>query len=276
MVSLLAMVVLAILLMALAVRGMADLFGFQLPPGPGTPTLTAERMAVLGPITWYLLKGVQINGSATTDAGNTPTTNLRHGLLMGLRTADGLAANYNPTGSDGSQLVQGFLWESRDTIDTDGLTVNPTAQIVIAGYVRSSQLLLLDEQCRRQMQGRFIFDDRIPGAQGGARQTIAKTANYNVVASDSDSRFTNTGAAGSVQFTLPAVAKGARFFFYATAAQTLEVSAPSAILLVGGSAHTNITFSTGGAIVGAWVVVEADDSGAFWIAQYGGGTATLS
>lgn len=268
--------VLVVLFALLAVRGMADLFGFQLPPGPGTPILTGERMAVLGPITWYLLKGVQINGSATTDAGNTPATNLRHGLLMGLRNADGLAANYSPAAADGTELVQGFLWESRDTVDTDNLTVNPTAQIVIAGYVRSSQLLLLDEQARRQMQGRFIFDDRIPGLQGGVRHTVPQTANYNVQATDNDTRFTNTGATGAVQFTLPAVQKGLRFEFYATAAQTLEVSATSAILLVGGAAKTNITFSTGGAILGAWVTVEADDTGTKWIAKYAGGTATLS
>ena len=271
--------ILAFVFAALVLRqGMADMFGFQLPPGPGTPTLTSERMAVLGPITWYLLKGVQINGSTATDASNTPTTNLRHGLLMGQRTADGLASNYQPNGTDGSQLVEGFLWESRDTTDTDGISVNPTGQIVIAGYVRSSQLLLLDEQARRQMQGRFIFDDRIPGVIGGYRQTLAKTAAYNVVAgTDNDTIFTTTGAAGAVQFTLPAVAKGNRFRFVNTVAQTMEVSGPANTLVVAGNAAaTNLTFSTGGAEIGAWVDVFADETGAKWLTMYGNGTATIS
>lgn len=257
---------------------MADLFGFSLPPGPGSPVLTGERMAVLGPMTWYLLKGGQVNGSVATDATNTPMTNLRHGLLMGQRTADGMLSNYNPAGADGTQLVQGFLWESRDTIDTDGLTINPTCQIVIAAYVRASQLLLLDEQARRQMQGRFTFDDRIPGVLGGYRQTLAKTAAYNVVAGqDNDTIFTTTAAAGAVQFTLPAPARGNRFRFVNTVAQTMEVSGPAGTLVVANNAAaTNITFSTAGAQIGAYVEAFCDDTGTKWLTIYGNGTATIS
>ena len=88
---------------------MADNFGYSAMPGAAVAALTTERNAILGPITWYLLKGVVINGSASSDASNTPTTELRHGLLMGLPTSDGFAANYGPNATDGSQLVAGFF-----------------------------------------------------------------------------------------------------------------------------------------------------------------------
>lgn len=248
---------------------MADLFGYSLPPGPGAVVATTERMAVLGPITWYLLKGGLINGSVATDAGNTPTTELRHGLLMAQRTSDGLLTNYSPLSADGSQLVQGFLWESRTTIDNDGLTVNRTCQIVIAAYARASQLLLLDEQARRQMQGRFILDDRIPGVIGGYRQTLAKTANYTVVAGqDNDTIFTTTGATGEVDFTLPAAAVGNRFRFVNTVGQTMKVIAPAGKLICfNNAAATSITFSTAGNLIGAIVEIVCDDTGTKWIAS---------
>lgn len=248
---------------------MADLFAGTDLPGPGAVSITNERSALLGPITWYLLKGIVINGTAASDAGNTPTTELRHGLLMGQRTSDGFYANYNPQGTDGTQNVHGFLWEARTTIDTDGLTVNRTAQLVVAAYVRASQLILLDEQARRQMQGRFIFDDRLPGVIGGFRQTLAKTANYAVVAgADNDTIFTTTGNAGAITFTLPAAAVGNRFRFVNTVGQNMTVTAAAGKLITfNNAAATSVTFSTAGNLIGGAVEIVCDDTGTKWIAH---------
>lgn len=263
---------------------MADQFGYSAMPGAGVASLTTERNAILGPITWYLLKGVVVNGAASSDAGNTPTTELRHGLLMGLRTSDGFAANYGPNATDGTQLVAGFLWEPRTTIDTDGNTVNRPAQIVIAGYVQASQLLLLDEQARGQMQGRFIFDDRVAYTPPEFFQTVAKTANYNVVASsqgvqgDSGTHFTTTGNAAAIVFTLPAVAKGNRFRFTNTVGQNMTVTGPANTLVTfNNAAATNVAFTTAGNLIGATVDVVADETGAKWIVMpRGANTMTVS
>lgn len=267
MMSLLLMSALALVVAVLAGLRMADLFGSTLLPGPGAVSITNERSALLGPITWYLLKGVVINGSASSDAGNTPTTELRHGLLMGMRTADGFAGNYGPTATDGTQVVAGFLWEARSTIDNDGLTVNRTGQLVIAGWVRATQLILLDEQARRQMQGRFIFDDRSCGVIGGYRQTLPKTANYTVVAgTDNDTLFTTTGAGGEVDFTLPAPAVGNRFRFYNTVDQVMKVIAPAGKLVAfNNAAATSVAFSTAGQKIGGAFEVVADDTGSKWL-----------
>lgn len=260
---------------------MADLFAGTALPGPGAVSITQERMALLGPITWYLLKGIVINGSAATDAGNTPTTELRHGLLMGQRTSDDFFAHYQPNGTDGTQNCQGFLWEARTTIDSDGNTVNRSAQLVIAAYVRTSQLLLLDEQARRQMQGRFIFDDRLCGVIGGYRQTLAKTADYAVVGgTDNDTHFTTTGAAGAVNFTLPAVAKGNRFRFTNTVGQNMTITAPAGKLVaLNNAAATSVAFSTAGQLIGGSMEIVADETGTKWLAlnqSAGANTVTVA
>lgn len=258
---------------------MADQFGYSGMPGPSPVSITNERTAILGPITWYLLKGIVIKGSATVDAGNIPTTELRHGLLLGQRTADGFHANYAPNAVDGTQVVQGFLYEPRRTIDDDGLTVDRPAQMVIAGYVKANQLLLLDEQARAQMSGRFIFDDRLQGSSPDFLTTVAKTAAYTVVAGqDNGTHFTTTGAVGAVPFTLPAPAKGNRFRFTNTVAQTMSVTGPAGSLITfNNAAATSVTFSTAGQLIGATVEIVPDDTGTKWIVlPHGANTMTVA
>src|SRR5262245_32110794 len=46
---------------------------------------------------------------AARDAGNTVTTLLRSGLLLGKITASGLLKEWNPTGTDGSEVIYGVL-----------------------------------------------------------------------------------------------------------------------------------------------------------------------
>jgi hypothetical protein len=257
----------------------ADNYGYSAMPGPTAASMTTERTALLGPITTYLLKGIVIKGSATTDAGNTPTTELRHGLLLGARNADGYHAHYNPVATDGTQLCQGFLFESRTTLDSDGNTVDRPAQMVIAGYVDPTYLSLVDEQARRQLAPRMYFDDRLVGANGGYNQTIPKTANYTVnTANDNNTHFTTTGAAGAVTFTLPAVAKGARFRFTNTVGQNMTVAGPAGTLVTfNNAAATSVTYSTAGQLIGGTIEIVANDDGTKWIViPHGANTITVA
>jgi hypothetical protein len=57
------------------------------------------------------------------------------------------------------------------------------------------------------------------------RTISAKTTNYNVVDGDSRTFFTNEGAGGTVNFTLPTAAARKEYTFYIQAAQTLTVTA---------------------------------------------------
>jgi len=47
--------------------------------------------------------------STAADAGNTVTTVLRQGLLLGKITTSGKLKEWNPTGTDGSQYIYGIL-----------------------------------------------------------------------------------------------------------------------------------------------------------------------
>lgn len=246
---------------------MADIYAYSGLPGPSSAETTSERNALLGPASSYLLKGVVIKGSAASDAGNSPTTELRHGLLMGKRATDGYYAHYAPNATDGTQVTEGFLFEARRTIDTTGNTVDRVGQIVVAGHARASQVLLLDQQARAQLFGRMTFDDDLVGNQCGWKQVLAKTANYTVVAADNNTIFTNQGASGAVTFTLPTIAKGLRYRFFAEANQNLIVASAAGDTLVvfNDAAADSIAFQTANEIIGGAIEVYANADATKWL-----------
>lgn len=94
----------------------------------------------------------------------------------------------------------------------------------------------------------------------------AKTANYTVGSVATDvigTIFTNRGAAGAVTFTLPAPTQGQYYFFSSVVAQTMTISAGSAIAIsINNAACTSIAFSTASQQIGSLAVAWAD--GANW------------
>lgn len=100
------------------------------------------------------------------------------------------------------------------------------------------------------------------------RTVTAKTTDYTLTAADSGGMFTTTGAAGAVNFTLPAVATstGYEYTFINTVDQNMTITAPANTLVAFNNVTaTSIAFSTVGEKVGAAVRVVCD--GAKWIAQ---------
>lgn len=100
---------------------------------------------------------------------------------------------------------------------------------------------------------------------GGSSYTIveAKTADYTVTAADSGKVFTTLGAAGAVNFTLPAVADGAgcEWRFMAAVAQNMVITAPADKLVTfNDAAATSLTFSQSGEIIGTGVTIVGDGS----------------
>lgn len=72
------------------------------------------------------------------------------------------------------------------------------------------------------------------------RLVTAKTSGYSVVANDSNTFFTNTGAGGSVTFTLPTPVVGMMYEFYRDANQTVVIDVGSGVTIqVGASATTS-------------------------------------
>ena len=95
---------------------------------------------------------------------------------------------------------------------------------------------------------------------------VAKTANYQVLVTDNNTLFTNTGAGAAVVFTLPAIAAGLCFEFLAVAdfAITVASLAGSDLVWINDAAANSLAFSTSGEIIGGWLRVQANAAGTKW------------
>ena len=163
--------------------------------------------------------------STAVDSGNTPTTNLRAGLVMGKITASGKLKQWDPTAVDGSEVVAGVLLR-------DVAMINPATQAVadqigyvaMTGYVKAADMLICvggataafntsayENVARTQMSRKFLFDDEIFGGYGFGgpwMRESAQAADYTVLESDQGTLFTTLGASGAVIFTLPVIRAG--------------------------------------------------------------------
>jgi len=81
---------------------------------------------------------------------------------------------------------------------------------------------------------------------------VAKTADYQVLASESGTYFTDYGCSGTIDFTLPTVADGLFFVFYSVAAGALKVIGDTNLVVADNdTTATSVSLETGGAIIGA-------------------------
>lgn len=239
-------------------------------PGMGTVTETYERAFCWGPYPRGYIWPAYI-GSTAADPTNTPTWELRVGLVMGKITATGAWVNYSPTATDGSGIAAGVLIQGLRMQDVlSGTNTGKFYGIMIAGGVQSANLIGLDGQARAQMAPRFVFDDNIPGNNFfDWLQFQSKTANYTVLSTDNFTHFDTLGAGGEVDFTLPAIANGYKFGFRNVVAQVMKViSAEGAnIVAFNNAAASSLAFSTGGSEIGGGLIVYSNPAGTLWFAQ---------
>lgn len=218
------------------------------------PGLTTSRETYEAEFRWGsqfqgVFAGALIDG-ATVDVGNTPTFEIRPGLVLGQVTATGKYKQYSPTASDGTEVATGVIIEGLRMLDFSNNAVDRFYAVLVGGPVQASKLLGLDLQARQCMD-KFIFDD-IAGIPGNHwyqyKRFITKTANYSAVATDNFTQFDNTGAVGEVDVTLPAIANGYQFSFRVTASQVLKAISNEGGNLVG---TTNSQLSVSGTAIGA-------------------------
>lgn len=244
---------------------MADNYGGSAVPGFQAETMTVENNFLWGNIDIVLRKPIKLK-STTIDSGNSPTTDLRAGLALGRVTATGLHKDYDPTATDGSEIFQGFLMSNTNMLDSAGTASErvPVGGMVVGNAgIKVNNVYGLDAIARRQAVGRFYFDDDLPGLGSAFRLVAAKTADYTVVNdTDNNKVFTNQGAGGAVNFTLPATLKrGQRWLFYCEAGQTITITAPSGKLVAFNNAGaTSIALSTSSEKIGGSIeiIVNAD------------------
>ena len=236
-------------------------------PGLTTVVETYEAAVTFGiaaQLKWF---GGLIS-SAATDSTNSPTWRLRPGLLMGVITASGQWTNYSPTATDGSQVARGVLGYGMRLQDViTGSNTTKFYAICIGGNVKAANLINLDLWARAQLSARFTFDDNILGNQWyPAPNILAKTSDYTIVASDNMTEFTNAGAAGTVNFTLPTLANGYMFRFRVVADQTLTVTSAAGndIVTYNDAAASSLSFGTGSQKIGGGLMLYSNPAGTAW------------
>jgi hypothetical protein len=141
------------------------------------------------------------------------------------------------------------------------------AQLVVAGPVKGGSVYGLDQFARANLHGRIVFDDDLPGNRFGWKDVVAKTADYTVLEADNGTIFTNQGAAGAVNFTLPTIAKGLRYRFFVEANQNLTITSVVADTLVvfNDAAADSIAYSTASEKIGGGLEVIANADATKWL-----------
>lgn len=242
------------------------------------PGLTTSRETYENEFRWgSQYQGVFANAlidGNTTDSGNTPTFELRPGLLLGQVTATGKWTDYDKTASDGSEVAAGVLIEGLRMLDFSNTAVDRFYAVLVGGPVQASKLINFDQMARQQMD-KFIFDD-IGQMMGGHwfpfKRFVTKTANYSIVAGDNYTMFDNTGASGTVVLTLPAIANGYFFGIQASAAQVLRFTSNEGSNIIGTSL-TNSSVSV--TAIGGVIWIYSNPAGTKWIVEQHG-TQTIT
>lgn len=213
------------------------------------------------------------------DAGNTPTTVLRSGLIMGRNDSTGELEEWDFDATDGTQNIAGILDVELKATDYFANNADRVFRTLVRGPVKARMLLVegsalvghaAEFLARRQLrEAGFILDDDPFGYLAGAGNRIsAKTANYTVRESDNGTLFTNKGATGAVTFTLPATAKrGLEYTFYVVADQNVTITAGTVGTLVvqDNAAADSLAINTADELIGTGIRVVGD--GALWYAM---------
>lgn len=267
----------------------------------GIPGQSAATTTVSNEILWggdaskipVFQKSVVFSSTAV-DAGSSPTSFLRAGLLMGEISATGEQAQYNPAASDGTQYLTGINAVEQVMVDGLGTAVDRFGPMVVSAPVKARALFILGAAlvgsahefvARRAMHALgFKLDDDLQGFLSGAvRRITTKATNYTVVKADQGTIFQAKTA--DATFTLPAIQNGLFFTFQQTADFEMSVASAEGDNMVVGNdlSADSVTFTTASEQIGAQVDVEAKyvDGTLKWVVTlphvpFGTGTATMT
>lgn len=247
----------------------------NLTPGQQASRESVEKRLLWGPPGHHVVTSAVLD-STTVDARSTLTNELLPGLVLGKITSTGKYVHSLPTATDGSQVAVALLGVAVNTKDAGGTARDQFAAIVVSGAVVASECGGLTTSARGQL-GRILFDDDFIGNRwAGAKVVIAKTADYTVLTTDNGAIFTNQGASGAVNFTLPAITRGLHYQFCVEADQNLTITAATADTLVvfNDAAADSIAFSTSSEKVGGWFEVFANADATKWLVKVSLGAET--
>ena len=205
--------------------------------------------------------------SVMVDAANTPTTDIRKGLLLGKITASNKLVQWDPVAVDGTQELDCVLDEELKMLDGNGTAVDHFAKAILVAPLKASALRIkgaalvghADEFLARRMlheSGCRLDDDPQGFLAGVRRRTVKKITNYTVLSSDNGTIFQLDTAAGA--FTLPALKAGLNFEFVNLADFNMSVVSAEGDNMVGGNDASidSVAWSTASNKIGARVRVQ--------------------
>lgn len=178
---------------------------------------------------------------AARDAGNTVTDVLRGGLLLGRITASGLYKEWNPTGTDGSEVIVGILPAPLKMTDA-GTNTDRYTYIHVAGNLLSDYLYIPGNAAagivgdaleyaviNQLLDRRFVLDRHIQYGQARTYRprfmTAAEVAAdaVTVTVADHGRTFNFAAADGATTVTVPAAQVGLTYHFFNPVSQTVSI-----------------------------------------------------
>jgi hypothetical protein len=264
----------------------------------GTPGVSAAVFSTARELFWggdqsrqKIVRGQMDISSTLVDAGSTPTTHVRSGMMLGKLTSSGKGVHWDPTASDGSQYFNGVL--EHELVMTEGFSATATdrhAPVVYSAPFKASSLLVLGvalvggtfEFLARRMlhlSGSVLDDDPLGYLAGVTPRNIAKTVTGAITTAENGARFIVNGA-GAVVLTLPTIKPGLRYSFLNTADQNLTVASAEGdnMVAVNDLSADSFAYSTSSQKIGAQGSVESMyvNDVLKWVASVHVATATIA
>lgn len=243
-------------------------FGGFATPGFGAAVYTSEREIVWGGDDRQpgILRRNSIVSGAARDAGNTPTTLLRKGLLLGKVSASSELEEWDADASDGTQDVIAVLNQELKATDFDGNNTDRAFATLLRAPLIASQLLIqgaafvghIDEfLARRQLDAvGCVLDDDPHGYLAGKGKRVSSEAGTTDTLTASQNGMTLFYSnAASVTVTLPTIQPGLEYDLVRTADEEFVVASGEGDNIVIGNdlSADSVTFTTAGEQIGAHV-----------------------
>lgn len=247
--------------------------------GWATPGIGADRTVAESELFWgadqarnsALWQSAVISGAAR-DAGNTPTTVLRPGMLLGKVTASGELEEWDADATDGTEWLFGVLDTELRAQDFDATNQDRVFRVLVGRAPIKARKLLVqgtalpsatDQYLARRQLAKlgFVLDDDTPNWLSGLNQRVVRVTAagaYAVTASQNGALIIFSNAA-AVAITLPTLVPGLAFDLLREGDEEIVVSSAAGDDIIVGNdlAADSITFTTAGNHIGAMIHVES-------------------